>query len=122
LLTVAAIEACKKNIQHNGSLASSKVVPHHADARVYMLTHPKEFDVVLPSFYFHVCFLFFSTTGTRYPIILRLSQRWLWQARRQGRARKAEITDRRGQVLKTYVIRGDKSIFFTELYSKISCA
>jgi len=42
----AAVEACKKNIQHNGSLASSKVVPHHADARVYMLTHPKEFDVV----------------------------------------------------------------------------
>jgi len=42
----AAVEACKKNIQHNGSLASSKVVPHHADARVYMLTHPKEFDVM----------------------------------------------------------------------------
>ncbi|CAN6318963.1 unnamed protein product [Urochloa humidicola] len=42
----AAVEACKKNIQLNGSLASSKVVPHLADARVYMLTHPKEFDVV----------------------------------------------------------------------------
>nr|TKW21068.1 hypothetical protein SEVIR_4G186200v2 [Setaria viridis] len=41
-----AVEACKKNIQHNGSLASSKVVPCLADARVYMLTHPKEFDVV----------------------------------------------------------------------------
>ncbi|XP_052134415.1 probable tRNA (guanine(26)-N(2))-dimethyltransferase 1 [Oryza glaberrima] len=41
-----AIEACKKNIHHNGSVASSKVVPHLADARVYMLTHPKEFDVV----------------------------------------------------------------------------
>ncbi|KAL6622966.1 hypothetical protein ACP70R_032845 [Stipagrostis hirtigluma subsp. patula] len=41
-----AIEACKKNIHHNGSLASSKVAPHLADARVYMLTHPKEFDVV----------------------------------------------------------------------------
>ncbi|KAL6842131.1 hypothetical protein ACP4OV_028110 [Aristida adscensionis] len=41
-----AIEACKKNIQHNGSLASLKVVPHLADARVYMLSHPKEFDVV----------------------------------------------------------------------------
>ncbi|AQK68044.1 putative tRNA (guanine(26)-N(2))-dimethyltransferase 2 [Zea mays] len=59
----AAVEACKKNIQHNGSLASSKVVPHHADARVYMLTHPKEFDVVLPSFYFHVCFLCFQHHG-----------------------------------------------------------
>ncbi|CAM0146859.1 unnamed protein product [Urochloa decumbens] len=42
----AAVEACKKNIQLNCSLASSKVVPHLADARVYMLTHPKEFDVV----------------------------------------------------------------------------
>uniref|UniRef100_K3Y3A0 tRNA (guanine(26)-N(2))-dimethyltransferase n=1 Tax=Setaria italica TaxID=4555 RepID=K3Y3A0_SETIT len=41
-----AVEACKKNIQHNGSLASSKVVPCLADARFYMLTHPKEFDVV----------------------------------------------------------------------------
>ncbi|KAF2913238.1 hypothetical protein DAI22_10g069100 [Oryza sativa Japonica Group] len=41
-----AIEAVKKNIHHNGSVASSKVVPHLADARVYMLTHPKEFDVV----------------------------------------------------------------------------
>ncbi|KAG8088357.1 hypothetical protein GUJ93_ZPchr0010g10509 [Zizania palustris] len=41
-----ALEACKKNIHHNGSAASSKVVPHLADARVYMLTHPKEFDVV----------------------------------------------------------------------------
>ncbi|XP_072984300.1 tRNA (guanine(26)-N(2))-dimethyltransferase 1-like [Typha latifolia] len=41
-----AIEACKKNIQLNGSLGSSKVVAHVADARVYMLTHPKEFDVV----------------------------------------------------------------------------
>ncbi|XP_072980015.1 tRNA (guanine(26)-N(2))-dimethyltransferase 2-like isoform X3 [Typha angustifolia] len=41
-----AIEACKKNIQLNGSLVSSKVVAHVADARVYMLTHPKEFDVV----------------------------------------------------------------------------
>ncbi|XP_062200622.1 tRNA (guanine(26)-N(2))-dimethyltransferase 1-like isoform X2 [Phragmites australis] len=41
-----AIEACKKNIHLNSSLASSKVVPHLADARVYMLTHPKEFDVV----------------------------------------------------------------------------
>jgi hypothetical protein len=28
-----------------------------------MLTHPKEFDVVLPSFYFHVCFLCFQHHG-----------------------------------------------------------
>ncbi|KAK3139452.1 hypothetical protein QOZ80_5AG0383500 [Eleusine coracana subsp. coracana] len=41
-----AIEACKKNIYHNSSLVPSKVVPHLADARVYMLNHPKEFDVV----------------------------------------------------------------------------
>ncbi|XP_020092470.1 probable tRNA (guanine(26)-N(2))-dimethyltransferase 1 isoform X2 [Ananas comosus] len=42
----ASVEACKKNIQFNGSLACSKVEAHLADARVYMLTHPKEFDVV----------------------------------------------------------------------------
>ncbi|KAM3392169.1 hypothetical protein ACQJBY_013359 [Aegilops geniculata] len=41
-----AIESCKRNIYHNGIHASSKVVPHLADARIYMLTHPKEFDVV----------------------------------------------------------------------------
>ncbi|VAH42185.1 probable tRNA (guanine(26)-N(2))-dimethyltransferase 1 isoform X1 [Triticum dicoccoides] len=41
-----AIESCKRNIYHNGILASSKVVSHLADARIYMLTHPKEFDVV----------------------------------------------------------------------------
>ncbi|XP_044964308.1 probable tRNA (guanine(26)-N(2))-dimethyltransferase 1 [Hordeum vulgare subsp. vulgare] len=41
-----AIESCKRNIYHNGILASSKVVPHLADARIFMLTHPKEFDVV----------------------------------------------------------------------------
>ncbi|KAJ6823668.1 putative tRNA (guanine(26)-N(2))-dimethyltransferase 2 isoform X1 [Iris pallida] len=41
-----SVEACKKNIQFNGSVASSKVEAHLADARVYMLTHQKEFDVV----------------------------------------------------------------------------
>lgn len=45
-LLTASVEACKKNIQFNGSLACSKVEAHLADARVYMLTHPKEFDVV----------------------------------------------------------------------------
>lgn len=42
----ASVEACKRNIKFNGSLACAKVESHHADARVYMLTHPKEFDVV----------------------------------------------------------------------------
>ncbi|XP_051121016.1 probable tRNA (guanine(26)-N(2))-dimethyltransferase 2 isoform X2 [Andrographis paniculata] len=42
----ACIEACRRNIKFNGSVASSKVESHLADARVYMLTHPKEFDVV----------------------------------------------------------------------------
>eukprot|EP00262_Sarcandra_glabra_P005380 TRINITY_DN1689_c0_g1_i1.p1 TRINITY_DN1689_c0_g1~~TRINITY_DN1689_c0_g1_i1.p1 ORF type:complete len:595 (-),score=118.04 TRINITY_DN1689_c0_g1_i1:82-1866(-) len=42
----ASIEACKRNIKFNGSVACSKVEPHLADARVYMLTHQKEFDVV----------------------------------------------------------------------------
>ncbi|KAL5582090.1 hypothetical protein UlMin_014532 [Ulmus minor] len=42
----ASVEACRRNIKFNGSLASSKVESHLADARVHMLTHPKEFDVV----------------------------------------------------------------------------
>ncbi|XP_068656269.1 tRNA (guanine(26)-N(2))-dimethyltransferase 1-like [Aristolochia californica] len=42
----ASIEACQRNIKFNGSVASSKVEPHLADTRVYMLTHLKEFDVV----------------------------------------------------------------------------
>uniref|UniRef100_A0A0D6R1G2 tRNA (guanine(26)-N(2))-dimethyltransferase n=1 Tax=Araucaria cunninghamii TaxID=56994 RepID=A0A0D6R1G2_ARACU len=41
-----AVEACKRNIKLNGSVASSKVEAQLADARVYMLTHEKEFDVV----------------------------------------------------------------------------
>lgn len=40
-IAAESIEACKRNIQFNGSLASSKVETHLADARVYMLTHPK---------------------------------------------------------------------------------
>ncbi|XP_050135093.1 probable tRNA (guanine(26)-N(2))-dimethyltransferase 2 [Malus sylvestris] len=41
-----AVEACRRNIKFNGSVACSKVESHLADARVHMLTHPKEFDVV----------------------------------------------------------------------------
>lgn len=41
-----AVEACKRNIKLNGSVVSSKVETQLADARVYMLTHEKEFDVV----------------------------------------------------------------------------
>ncbi|CAA7038588.1 unnamed protein product [Microthlaspi erraticum] len=43
---LASVEACQRNIKFNGSLAISKVESHHTDARVHMLTHPKEFDVV----------------------------------------------------------------------------
>ncbi|KAE8808302.1 putative tRNA (guanine(26)-N(2))-dimethyltransferase 1 [Hordeum vulgare] len=42
----ASVEACKRNIKFNGASVISKVEAHLADARVYMLTHPKEFDVV----------------------------------------------------------------------------
>ncbi|KAJ1382358.1 tRNA methyltransferase, Trm1 [Sesbania bispinosa] len=42
----ASVEACRRNIKFNGSVAVSKVESNLADARVYMLTHPKEFDVV----------------------------------------------------------------------------
>ncbi|XP_010260696.1 PREDICTED: probable tRNA (guanine(26)-N(2))-dimethyltransferase 2 [Nelumbo nucifera] len=41
-----SVEACKRNIRFNGSVACSKVESHLADARVFMLTHQKEFDVV----------------------------------------------------------------------------
>lgn len=42
----ASVEACRRNIKFNGSVAASKVESHLADARVYMITNPKEFDVV----------------------------------------------------------------------------
>ncbi|XP_074308351.1 tRNA (guanine(26)-N(2))-dimethyltransferase 2-like [Silene latifolia] len=42
----ASVEACQRNIKFNGSVASAKVESNFADARVYMLTHPNEFDVV----------------------------------------------------------------------------
>lgn len=41
-----AFEACERNIRLNGPLAAQKVEAKHADARVFMLTHEKEFDVV----------------------------------------------------------------------------
>lgn len=40
-----AVEACKRNVEFNGPKAA-KVLPEIADARVYMLLHEKEFDVV----------------------------------------------------------------------------
>ncbi|CAN1246004.1 Probable tRNA (guanine(26)-N(2))-dimethyltransferase 2 [Linum grandiflorum] len=42
----ASVEACRRNIKFNGSVAIEKVESNLADARVYMLTHQKEFDVV----------------------------------------------------------------------------
>ncbi|XP_038890035.1 probable tRNA (guanine(26)-N(2))-dimethyltransferase 2 [Benincasa hispida] len=42
----ASVEACRRNIKFNGSVACAKVESHLTDARVYMLTHPKEFDMV----------------------------------------------------------------------------
>lgn len=42
----ASVESCRRNIKFNGSVASSKVESQLADARVYMLTHPKEYDAV----------------------------------------------------------------------------
>ena len=40
---VAFVEACRRNIQFNGSVAISKVDSHLVDAHVYMLENPKEF-------------------------------------------------------------------------------
>ncbi|ONL96535.1 putative tRNA (guanine(26)-N(2))-dimethyltransferase 2 [Zea mays] len=42
----ASIEDCKRNIKFNGASATSKVEAYLVDARIHMLTHPKEFDVV----------------------------------------------------------------------------
>ncbi|MCI09477.1 putative tRNA (guanine(26)-N(2))-dimethyltransferase 1-like, partial [Trifolium medium] len=41
-----SVEACRRNIKFNGSVAVSKVESHLADARVYMLENPNKFDVV----------------------------------------------------------------------------
>ncbi|ONL96536.1 putative tRNA (guanine(26)-N(2))-dimethyltransferase 2 [Zea mays] len=41
----ASIEDCKRNIKFNGASATSKVEAYLVDARIHMLTHPKEFDV-----------------------------------------------------------------------------
>uniref|UniRef100_A0A1J3E3N6 tRNA (guanine(26)-N(2))-dimethyltransferase n=1 Tax=Noccaea caerulescens TaxID=107243 RepID=A0A1J3E3N6_NOCCA len=42
----ASVEACQRNIKFNGLMSTSKVESHLTDARVHMLTHQKEFDVV----------------------------------------------------------------------------
>ncbi|PON42918.1 tRNA methyltransferase, Trm [Parasponia andersonii] len=42
----ASVEACRRNIKFNGSVTCAKVESHLTDARAYMLTHPKEFEVV----------------------------------------------------------------------------
>lgn len=46
VLLAASVEACKRNIAFNGSAAAAKVDSELADAQVYMLTHPNEFDMV----------------------------------------------------------------------------
>ncbi|CAN8256174.1 unnamed protein product [Cochlearia groenlandica] len=42
----ASVEACQRNIKFNGLMSPSKIESHLTDARVHMLTNPKEFDVV----------------------------------------------------------------------------
>lgn len=56
LLLAASVEACRRNIKFNGSVAASKVESHLDDARVYMLTHPKEFDVVSGCYSYELVF------------------------------------------------------------------
>lgn len=58
LLLAASVEACRRNIKFNGSVAASKVESHLDDARVYMLTHPKEFDVVSGCYSYELAFTF----------------------------------------------------------------
>ena len=45
-LVAVAVEACERNIKQNGKLVMSKVKAELGDARIYMLTHENEFDVV----------------------------------------------------------------------------
>lgn len=47
-----AVEACEHNIKLNGGVALLKVQAELGDARIYMLNHEKEFDVV--SFEIHL--------------------------------------------------------------------
>ncbi|CAD6207217.1 unnamed protein product [Miscanthus lutarioriparius] len=42
----ASVEDCKRNIKFNGASATSEVEAYLVDARIHMLMHPKEFDVV----------------------------------------------------------------------------
>ncbi|OVA10995.1 tRNA (guanine(26)-N(2))-dimethyltransferase [Macleaya cordata] len=42
----ASVEACRRNIKFNGSVTSAKVESHLTDARLFMISHQKEFDVV----------------------------------------------------------------------------
>jgi hypothetical protein len=42
----ASVEDCKRNIKFNGASTTSKVETYLVDARIHMLMHPKEFDVV----------------------------------------------------------------------------
>lgn len=65
-LPAVSVEACRRNIKFNGSVACSKVESHLVDARVHMLTHPKEYDVV-----HMIIFYFFSKH------LLRLFI-WIW--------------------------------------------
>jgi tRNA (guanine26-N2/guanine27-N2)-dimethyltransferase len=46
LVSSASVEDCKRNIKFNGASATSKVEAYLVDARIHMLMHPKEFDVV----------------------------------------------------------------------------
>jgi len=46
LVSSASVEDCKRNIKFNGASATSEVEAYLVDARIHMLMHPKEFDVV----------------------------------------------------------------------------
>jgi hypothetical protein len=78
----ASVESCKRNIKFNGASATNKVEAHLADARVYMLTHPKEFDVVrhLILHIFSKCFHRLVATGmcSQFKICILLISRGGW--------------------------------------------
>ena len=60
-MLIVAVQACKRNIKLNGSAADAKVQAVHSDARIYMMTHEKQFDAVCAKSLISFCYPNYST-------------------------------------------------------------
>ena len=60
-MLIVAVQACKRNIKLNGSAADAKVQAVHSDARIYMMTHEKQFDAVCAKCLISFCYPNYST-------------------------------------------------------------